>query len=211
MPFVYSLDGQRTVQVTLTRNRLTSYVIRCNGNLHDALLLYERNTRTSESLYGVIQAVEVTARNFIHGTMAQSVGRSDWYNHVGLERRELGSIRDAKDVLLTWHKKPTSNGIISELTFGFWVRLMAPAYEKTLWVPHLSKAFPELPKADRVQVFDRFEAIRKLRNRIAHHEPIFARDLKQDYNDLLETIGWFCPVTQRWVDSTNSFTQRGFH
>jgi hypothetical protein len=88
---------------------------------------------------------------------------------------------------------------------------MAPGYEKTLWVPHLSKAFPQIAKPDRVQIFDRFEAIRKLRNRIAHHEPIFNRNLKQDYDELLDTIGWFCPVTQRWVDATNSFTQRGFH
>ncbi|WP_420612529.1 hypothetical protein [Candidatus Spongiisocius sp.] len=31
-----------------------------------------------------------------------------------------------------------------------------------------------------------------LRNRIAHHEPIYRRNLARDYRQLLEVVGWIC-------------------
>ena len=42
--------------------------------------------------------------------------------------------------------------------------------------------------------------IRLLRNRIAHHEPIFTRDLAADYVILNEMIGWRRPAVASWVD-----------
>jgi hypothetical protein len=41
--------------------------------------------------------------------------------------------------------------------------------------------------------------LRDLRNRIAHHEPIFSRDLAADDRTILEVIGWMCADTRAWV------------
>ncbi|AFK57097.1 hypothetical protein TMO_c0487 (plasmid) [Tistrella mobilis KA081020-065] len=43
-------------------------------------------------------------------------------------------------------------------------------------------------------------AIRALRNRIAHHEPIFTRDTVADYEMVRELIAWRSPVAARWVN-----------
>ena len=43
------------------------------------------------------------------------------------------------------------------------------------------------------------ERLHLLRNRIAHHEPIFRRDLARDHAQLLELIGWMCADRQTWA------------
>lgn len=47
--------------------------------------------------------------------------------------------------------------------------------------------------------------LRKLRNRIAHHEPVLARDLAEDYRIILEVVGWICPDTSAWIAETSRF------
>ena len=46
-------------------------------------------------------------------------------------------------------------------------------------------------------------ALRRLRNRIAHHEPIFQKDLRLMHDETIEAIRWLCPITAAWAD-TNS-------
>ncbi len=38
-----------------------------------------------------------------------------------------------------------------------------------------------------------------LRNRIWHHEPIFKRNLSEDYRAVMTTLEWICPATAIWV------------
>ena len=42
--------------------------------------------------------------------------------------------------------------------------------------------------------------LRTLRNRIAHHEPIFARDLARDHERILEVAEWISPATTAWIE-----------
>ena len=73
------------------------------------------------------------------------------------------------------------------------------------WVPHLHQAFPHLQKPDRKTVFNRFDNVRLLRNRIAHQEKIVTRNLAKDYWEIIETLGWICPTTASWVLATATF------
>ncbi|WP_407319689.1 hypothetical protein UQW22_04510 [Isoptericola halotolerans] len=43
------------------------------------------------------------------------------------------------------------------------------------------------------------EAIRKLRNRMAHHEPVFARNLSSDLLRMYELVDVRSPETGAWV------------
>jgi len=38
-----------------------------------------------------------------------------------------------------------------------------------------------------------------LRNRIAHHEPIYNRPLANLHEQALTVAGWVCPVTRQWM------------
>src|ERR1700694_4376445 len=96
--------------------------------------------------------------------------------------------------------------LVAELSFGFWTGLVGRQYEQTLWVPGLYRAFPNATrivtagpegskkvKLKRSQIAERLDAIRKLRNRIAHHEPIWDLGLQDRYREIIEAISWICP------------------
>ncbi len=204
MPFVYSPDVLSNLEQTVSIERLASYSALTGGDKAEAILLHERNTIISEGLYGILQVLEVSIRNSIHRVLTTDMGRSDWYDHVLLKRTEKESIQEAKDSICRRTKISTPGRIVAELTFGFWVRLISPKYEKLLWVKHIYKSFPNLHKPNRILVFDRVDKIRNLRNRIAHHERVVNRNINQDYQEILETLNWVCPVTATWVNAHNS-------
>lgn len=92
--------------------------------------------------------------------------------------------------------------VIAELSFGFWRYLVAKRYQATAW-PALQKAFPLHPDgsaAPRVDIDDRMQRIHVLRNRIAHHEPIFRRNVAHDYADMLTLVGWVSREASDWVE-----------
>lgn len=95
---------------------------------------------------------------------------------------------------------------IPELKFAFWVNIFTKRFDQRLWSTHLSAAFPHLPAGltaaqGRLLIHDELDQIRHLRNRIAHHEPIFKRNLQDDYLRMRNLISWRCPDTAAWVDS----------
>ena len=91
--------------------------------------------------------------------------------------------------------------MVATLAFGFWVALLGAGsrieragpkadYEKTLWRPALRGAFSHRAPLTRRQAHKPLDALRALRNRIAHHEPVFARPLREDHDRILEVTGW---------------------
>ena len=76
-------------------------------------------------------------------------------------------------------------------------------YEMTLWRPALRHGFPNAPKPNRKAVHRPFECMRLLRNRIAHHEPIYARQLGKDYESILHVLNWMSPEIRVWVESSS--------
>jgi len=53
----------------------------------------------------------------------------------------------------------------------------------------------------RFEIYNSLEEIRKLRNRIAHHEPIFTRNLSDDLQGIVDLIELRCKVTADWMMS----------
>lgn len=209
MPFVYCGNALDTLTKTIAKDRLFQYIAHTNGDRVSALILYERNTVLSQGMYGVLQPLEIALRNSIHGVMSKDTGRTNWYTYAHFGYRETESVATARNNIMRWNKAVTPGRMIAELTFGFWLRLLDTSYEKSLWVPHLYKAFPNLKKPDRITVFNRLYSIKTLRNRVAHHEPIIFRNLAQDYIDAIQTLEWICYTTAAWVRATNTF-QRDF-
>lgn len=100
--------------------------------------------------------------------------RKKWHsNHENM-------IRQAKEKLIKAGKPATADAVIAELMFGFWVGLFESHYSdihsrNRLW-PHLEGiVFPNLQPADRVhsQIHSKLEPIKRLRNRMSHHEPVW--------------------------------------
>lgn len=78
-------------------------------------------------------------------------------------------------------------------------------YDNRIWDGHLRRVLPNLDPALpvqtlRQQIYRDLEQLRLLRNRIAHHEPIFTRNLADDYRKILELVDYRCAVTAAWLD-----------
>ena len=88
--------------------------------------------------------------------------------------------------------------IVAALSLGFWVALFAKRYEEDLWRPVLHQCFN--PRQDRRRVHDQLNRLRRLRNRIVHHEPILHWNLQADHDLILGLLGLLSPETKTWVE-----------
>lgn len=59
---------------------------------------------------------------------------------------------------------------------------------RALWTPALRHAFPA--KMARSTVHDQLSELNQLRNRVAHHEPIFEQDHARNLERIVETLSW---------------------
>ena len=67
--------------------------------------------------------------------------------------------------------------IIAQLTLHFWKRLFSEHYEKTLWKRALKRVFPN-KSISRADIAEKIEIIYQIRNRLAHHEPVYGGRLE---------------------------------
>ena len=91
--------------------------------------------------------------------------------------------------------------VVSELPFGFWKYLLSKRYESSLWTQCLRHAFPGLQPQRRSLVFSSVHESHVLRNRIAHHEPIFNRDLRADSQRIFSVLEWIDVTPSIWARS----------
>jgi hypothetical protein len=204
--FAYTGEQLSALEITLSPDRLQPYAVLAGNDKLLSIKLYEWNTGLSESFYGLLQGLEVSLRNAMHSALCAECGRQDWYEVYPLSDPHKDMIRKAKARILG-DKKPLIPGkVVSEMTFGFWVVLTSPPYAQTVWDKALHKAF--VRKLGRKAIHRRLEKIRKLRNRVAHHESILERNLKDDFSLIVETVHWICPVTAAWLRANNSFHSR---
>jgi hypothetical protein len=73
--------------------------------------------------------------------------------------------------------------VISQTTFSFWKRLYSHEYEQDLWKPSLKRVFPR-KHIKRSEVASALEVIYAIRNRVAHHEPVYDKRL----DDVIKAI-----------------------
>ena len=192
---------------SISKQRLQRFLSDSDDDFEKALELYEKNMRVSVEIFPIIACFEICLRNYIHEAMQKNYGVG-WLigKKTPLEKEERDKIAAAEERL---HKENKMNGTISEnmgrlvadLSLGFWIGLLGVKYEKSLWRVTLRPAFQNykghLPLK---KLRSRVKAIGRLRNRIAHHEPIvFIDNIAGRHTEIIETIGWMCLDTGNWV------------
>lgn len=185
----------------LSNERLSAYQQRLSQNSDLNLFShYAWNMALSESLYPILQLLEISLRNTISQNAQQQFGKTDWFDDARIiQSRDRISIDKAKETLKRSNKPRDPGRIIAELNFGFWTSLLDRRYEQILWPKLIKTCFPAMPRRIRTRrvLSQRFNRIRNLRNRVFHHEPIwYWQDLAQQHEDILEAIGWIEPAMQ---------------
>jgi hypothetical protein len=194
------------IRQALSPDRLAPYEQAVSGDLAAAFSLYEWNMSASAALFETLGPVEVLLRNAIHDQLVTWHARrrlpGQWYDHAGLDVQGHKDVAKAKDRATRGGRDPERLGkVIAELTLGFWRYLLAKRYQASLW-PAIVVAFAHQhdgSKVSRSAVHDDVQRLQVLRNRIAHHEPIYRRDLQQDVDTMLALISWISPDATGWV------------
>ncbi len=217
----YSIEFLADLDRTLTRARIFRYLAAVNGDLTRALALYETNIAVSEALFGVLHSAEIAIRNSLHDALSNGIGTQDWYrNNLALPFSTVPRLIFTRPMQKMIEKARRNVGtpapvgkLIAELTFGFWPFLVSGQYHD-LWSVCSHRAFPHA-RVPRSRVHTRLETIQRLRNRIAHHEPILSSqnalytghvaEPKIALSEILECIRWISPATADWVRDTTRY------
>ena len=187
----------KTLERILSKERLNSYLAKHSNDQNKAIQHYKSNIKISEAFYSPIAILEVGLRNNIDSQLQKKYSTKEWFDHPEfikiISSFQLDRIQEARTNILREKKIITSGKIIAELSFGFWTSLFDQKFEKTLW-KQLRFAFPRCPKniRQRRTISKKLNGIRKLRNRIFHHEPIsWNMDALKSYRDeIYEGIDW---------------------
>lgn len=181
------IPTQVHVERILSSGRFETFLKSSNGDFEQALRLYVWNIAISSAFWGSFHVLEVSLRNVLQAELVRSFKRDDWWNsEVRLHMDTKASIDKAVKAAQKKHKEQILPGhVIAEFSFTFWIDLLSNRYHERLWGTTLSGAFLPI-QVHRKDLHRALEQLRKLRNRIAHHEPIYDRILEDD----LKLIKW---------------------
>ena len=193
----------RDLEQALSLERFARYLAWADGGRQRAVELYTLNTQLSECLYIPLQMLEIALRNRIHVVMSAAL-HDHWYDEpqCQLSSSQAEQVAKAKAELSYEGKQETPGRVVAALTFGYWTAFFNTAYED-LWRRQLRRIVIRPPGKPlrRKDFSSQLTPIRRLRNRIAHHEPILEQNLPRHYGNMLLLTGWLSPAAAKWCQT----------
>jgi len=211
----FSHDQLTNIPKTLSNPRFATYLQHCNNDKKAALQLYQWNLELSSAFIVPLHFLEISIRNAVVEGL-ESVHTQNWAWNQGYirslpnPRRGYSPQRDL--IQASSAHQPTIGKVVAELKFVFWEKMFTTRHDARIWDNHINNVFPYAPNTMTVpqlrqKIYDDIFIVRKLRNRIAHHEPIFTRNLQADYDKIYELISWRDTHTADWMDGLQSVTR----
>src|SRR5690606_11825993 len=165
------------------------------------------NLEVSGALFPSIHYFEVALRNTMDARLTKVFGSAgqSWFDRtdIGLTSKAHKKISTAKHFVSEAGHAVTHGHVVAELTLGFCWYLHADGYDNTPWAPALRDGF-QIARVRKLH--DAIDEIRKLRNRVAHHEPLINHDLEAEYANILATAEYISPRLAWWIDATSSLS-----
>jgi len=164
--------------------------------------LYDWHAALASASFAAIHHFEVIVRNAIDEVLGegqpQEPLRKTWL--LDFETLQPGAV---KQVIVAVERvgsgKPITRGrVVSGVPFGFWASLFTKHYEE-LWRQRLRRAFPH-GTPERRDLAAPMERIRRLRNRVAHHDCLLAQDVGSVVRDMFGIVAWIDPSALAWLE-----------
>lgn len=188
---------------------MARYSMACIGNTQKAMTLYRKNLKLSQELFTIISCFEVALRNAIDKHYTHIFGVNWLLNAVSPGGRfDNPNCRVTKktidEVLQQLGSNYSHNKLVAGLGFGFW-RYHFSSHQYRVMGQSLLNIFGARPQSSLSMqynasfIFNQLAQINKIRNRIAHHEPICflnkhqTKDTtyaRQHYSLILQLFQW---------------------
>lgn len=196
---------------SLSAPRFGTYLSAADNDDANAINLYQWNSRISQSFYIYLQSWEICLRNKLNAFLIWKYNEGWPYesnrvlrNMKGDDRRRLQETISRQERARKISPVPTSI-IVADLSAGFWVSQISVNYEVHYqWRYNLNRIFPHA-KLARADAWKICEDLLILRNRIAHHEPVFHLPLEDRRKQLADIVAAMCPATTAFSEATCNF------
>ncbi|NHN89453.1 hypothetical protein [Acetobacter conturbans] len=208
MPFTHAQI--HSLPRVLSAPRFATYLAEKDGDKEAALELYLWNLKLSAAFFVPLQICEVSIRNSVVSAIELTYGANwPWEKGFEISLRNPPHGYSPRRNLIELRKLPTSGKIVAELKFVFWEKVMTRGHDGAIWNAHFRSAFPHADPRKTIQELraechDSLFKIRDLRNRIAHHEPIFRRSIQQEYDRIHKLVAWVDVTAATWLDTVQS-------
>ena len=183
-----------------------------------AVALHEWNSVMAFAVMSSLEILEISLRNHMHKSLSENLGTNTWWGKetskgvwtpssavVGEQKEDV-----AKAIRVSGRRSKgvTPGGVISELSFGFWLAILGNNYDNPSsgvahWRNCLHEVFEKRGKVSRKDAFGELENIVRLRNKCAHHEPIVGLDLNAEYLKMISFARRFSRPTAVWIGRTS--------
>lgn len=170
----------------LGQARFDRYLRESDGVETRALSLYRHELDLAMHTFKLLALLEVALRNRICNLLEISEGPWDAALLRSLRGRTLAQLRKNQASV----GASSSDSLMTAMNFGFWCALFEPALEPTLWNRHLSRIGKSTMPVSRREIARALDVAKKLRNRIAHHEPISKGGLQDQLASVWLVLAW---------------------
>lgn len=211
------MASQAPIESLTGTPRLAPYLRVAGGDVERATELYLWANDLAGALHSTIAHVEIGVRNAINPRLSMwnelQGGRYglEWalqgqtapllYDILGAKKLNFARKSATEESYRRPKTHPrhratvTNDDVVAQLMFGSWVKVIHPisgsqSRQKQLWAERLCDAFPGASSDDagRQQLGRQLERVRRLRNRVAHHDNLLGVEVEHRLNDMLAIL-----------------------
>lgn len=198
------------IKDALSEPRMRTYedAAKINGDEDPSgLNLYVWNDQVSGAFLAPLHICEIIVRNAVASALEEKYGKR-WAFIPAFEQSIVSSptqfYSPRQDLLNARCNVNTVEKVIPKLKFAFWQQMFTSRHDERLWNSYLLQVMPGLDVTKSISqlregIYEDLKKIRNLRNRIAHCEPIFKRDLDDDFLRITRLIAYRCKITADWM------------
>lgn len=199
------------VRIAISPARVSSYLSAQRTSppcLDKALALYRWNVELSGAVLWHLSSCEIVIRNAVADALEARYG-AQWPWATGFRYTLNATAQRFLDEAKRKAGAGQNSGkVIAELNFGFWEKMFKAAFDADIWNRELHRVFPNLSEplvqVARADIFQNLQKIRKLRNRVAHHEPLFKSSVQPELDTVQKLVKLRCADTAAWIARTST-------
>jgi Abi-like protein len=199
-------------RVTLSEPRFGRYLAVSRGNEQAAVNMYHWNSELSKALYPSLKMWEIALRNKLNAFLCWKYNNNWPFDQTrALRQLKPSEQRKVSEAITRLQTKLQITGvplsaIVADLSAGFWVALLGTSYDVPFsWRYNLARIYPGEKTFARAEAAAICGDLLDLRNRVAHHEPIYHLPLLQRREELKRVLTAICPIASAYVEASCTF------